>query len=141
MFPPIQSRVGKRECIGPAPQTWNASHDSSAFRSTRSFLRRWSKRMKTKILKHSCAPQDSYIRPIWKSCGSTRSFARRAASIRERVDPKPVERGENRSEYTTLLRGSETARATSARGEWTVVTTCTPQRLAEDLCKAWNRSR
>src|SRR6185369_13151893 len=136
MFPPIQSHAGKQACTGPAPQTWNASHVSSAFQSTRSFLRRWSRRMKTKILKHSCARQDSYIRLISKNCESTRSSARREAFIRERLDPKPAGKGENRSEHTTLLRRSETARATSAGGEWIVFTACAPQRLEEDLRKA-----
>src|SRR6185369_9416259 len=133
MFPPIQSHAGKQACTGPAPQTWNAFHVSSAFQSTRSFLRRWSRRTKTKILKHSCARRDSYTRLISKNCESTRSSARREVFIREKVDPEPVGRGQNRSEHTTLLRGSEKARATGAGREWTVFTTCAPQRLAEDL--------
>src|SRR6185503_1093982 len=140
MFPPIQSHAGKLECTGPAPQTWNASHVSSAFRSIRSFRRRWSARMKTKILKRSCVRRDSYIPPILKNCESTRSSARREVFIRERLGPRPAGKGENRSEHTTLLRGSEAARASGACGEWIVFTTCAPQRLEENLRKARNRS-
>src|SRR5215207_11637205 len=70
-----------------------------------------------------------------------RSFAERAVSIRGNLDLVLVEKRGNRNELTKLLRRSQSARQAGARGKRTDLTTRSPDRFDEDLCKTWNRSR
>src|SRR5215204_2458087 len=97
-------------------------------------------KMKMKTSKPFCARPDNYILPIWKSCESMRSFAGREASTRERLDPNPVEKEENRSEHTKLLRRSQAACAAGACRKRFVFTTRARKRPHENLCEARDRS-